>query len=575
MHNFKYILGLLSLLCVSSYAVAEERIEDRTTSISTSQSSSRTISDLNGLIITDVYIQVRSSQGGAFISCIAYGEDGTTVIAQHRDAHYPSAWQPNNDGWLPVPMLVANTTQSQITIKVASSSGTINWSSTKIIYTDPNALQPTTLSFAENMVVKNISDQAFSNTLSGIPSGANTEYISDDTDVATIDGAGLVTIVGTGFATIQAATSATSTYAAGEATYDLIVTPNNASIMTFETDNDAIWTKAGLATHTENKHSGKQCGKASGTSAQRVTSTQLQGVKRISFYASKTTAGNGSANWVLKYDSTGVNGTWTDVATFSAESMSIGEWMKYQYTFPKPFSGYLRIDYISESSGAHCLIDDIIVEHYATETVTIGSALYTTFCPRTNVAISVDHQNELKAYYVSAWTANSLSLTEVSDHLLTAGQGYLLKREVAEGETVTSKSFTLMETLTSPAGISNKLIGTSENITLQQDEAFVLARKSDTGIVGFYPCGNISLSAGKAYLSISQWQNETASPQAPESMRMIFLDAEANGEHVATQLEHTSEAHYPHGIYTIMGQPISAATAPGMYIINGRLTIIK
>lgn len=570
MHNFKYILGLLFLLCVSSYAVAEERIEQVNKNVKNPNSAIHTTSNLNGLIITDVYIKVSSSTNGAYISCIVYGEDGTTIIAQHRDAHYSSEWKPNSDGWLAVPMTVSSTTQSQVTIRVACSSGSINWTSTKIVYIDPNALQPTTLSFAENMVVKNISDQAFSNTLSGIPSGANTEYISDDTDVATIDGTGQVTIVGAGFTTIHAATSATSTFAAGEAAYDLIVTPDYASIMTFETDNNAIWTRDGLEIYTEKKHSGNQCGKAYGTNNNRITSRELQDVKQLTFYASKVSGGNGNAYWALKkYSSIGGTDSWTNIATFSAESMNAGEWQKYQYTFSVPYSGFLRIDYISEGSGAHCLIDDILVEHYRKETVTIGSALYTTFCPRTNVAISVDDQNELKAYYVSAWTANSLSLTEVSNHLLTAGQGYLLKREVAERETVT---FTFIETLSQPTSISNKLIGTTSSISLSENEAFVLARKSDTGIVGFYPCGNISLSAGKAYLSISQWQNETASSQAPESMRMIFISDSSN---TATQLEHTSEAHNPHGIYTIMGQPVSAATAPGMYIINGRLTIIK
>ena len=80
------------------------------------------------------------------------------------------------------------------------------------------------ISYGEDKVEKKVSDVPFNNPLS-LSGSATVSYSSSDTDVATVDGSGEVTIVGSGIATITATvTSSTNySYSPNYAQYTLIV----------------------------------------------------------------------------------------------------------------------------------------------------------------------------------------------------------------------------------------------------------------------------------------------------------------------------------------------------------------
>ena len=88
---------------------------------------------------------------------------------------------------------------------------------------DPNAKKPANLAFANATVSVDLSEAVPANALTK-DTDAAVVYTSSNVEVATVDAAtGEVTLVAAGTTTIKAATEATETYEAGEATYTLTV----------------------------------------------------------------------------------------------------------------------------------------------------------------------------------------------------------------------------------------------------------------------------------------------------------------------------------------------------------------
>ena len=92
-----------------------------------------------------------------------------------------------------------------------------------IVVVDPNAKKPANLAFANAIVTVDLSEAVPANALTK-DTDAAVVYTSSNVEVATVDAAtGEVTLVAAGTTTIKAATEATETYEAGEATYTLTV----------------------------------------------------------------------------------------------------------------------------------------------------------------------------------------------------------------------------------------------------------------------------------------------------------------------------------------------------------------
>ena len=90
-----------------------------------------------------------------------------------------------------------------------------------------------TASFENNNVLAKLGEAAPTNTFT-TNSNASVEFVSSDENVATIDNAGHVTIVGVGTTTITANVPENDSYTSASATYTLRVVPDNFKIETFD-----------------------------------------------------------------------------------------------------------------------------------------------------------------------------------------------------------------------------------------------------------------------------------------------------------------------------------------------------
>ena len=77
--------------------------------------------------------------------------------------------------------------------------------------------------FASGLISKTYGDDSFTMTATGAAEGSTVSYESSDTNVATVDNAGKVTIVGAGEATITATAAETADYVSANAAYTLTV----------------------------------------------------------------------------------------------------------------------------------------------------------------------------------------------------------------------------------------------------------------------------------------------------------------------------------------------------------------
>ena len=86
-------------------------------------------------------------------------------------------------------------------------------------------------------------DTEFTLAATGAATDSTVTYESTDTNVATVDGTGKVTVVGAGTTTIKATASATDDYAQGVATYELTVSPKTLTKDDLEFTSDSTFTK--------------------------------------------------------------------------------------------------------------------------------------------------------------------------------------------------------------------------------------------------------------------------------------------------------------------------------------------
>lgn len=77
--------------------------------------------------------------------------------------------------------------------------------------------------FASGLISKTYGDESFTMTATGAAEGSTVSYESSDTNVATVDNTGKVTIVGAGHTTIKATAAETKDYASASASYTLTV----------------------------------------------------------------------------------------------------------------------------------------------------------------------------------------------------------------------------------------------------------------------------------------------------------------------------------------------------------------
>ena len=117
-----------------------------------------------------------------------------------------------------------NTTADTVTIKVTAAA-TKNYKSAETTFSVKlsDKLPQSNFQFASGLINKTYGDDSFTMTATGAAEGSTVSYESSDTNVATVDENGTVTIVGAGRATITATAAETKDYVSASAAYTLMV----------------------------------------------------------------------------------------------------------------------------------------------------------------------------------------------------------------------------------------------------------------------------------------------------------------------------------------------------------------
>lgn len=158
-------------------------------------------------------------------------------------------------------------------------------------------------------------------------------------------------------------------------------------------------------------------------------------------------------------------------------------------------------------------------------------------------------------YVISEVTAESAILTKV-EGVLPANTGVIVKAK--EG------TYTF-EVTDESADVTNLLEGTTQNQYID-GEAYVLGMVD--GVVGLYKAkmaGGVFLNnANKAYLPA----NLVPTAQGTKALKFRFDDQTTGINGVATGKK-------PEVIFDLYGRKVNNATAPGLYIINGKKVMVK
>ncbi len=165
--------------------------------------------------------------------------------------------------------------------------------------------------------------------------------------------------------------------------------------------------------------------------------------------------------------------------------------------------------------------------------------------------------------YKGTVSGTNLTLTEISDRIITAGQGVVLKK-TAEG------SITLTATETTPAGSysGNNLTGvdaatTKTAYTTAHPEALVYyTLAGEEGNLGFYQYTGTTLGANKAFLPLN----------AAVSAREFYLFDLDNEMTTGVEKVERSELKVD-SYYNLNGQRVNKPTK-GLYIVGGRKVLV-
>lgn len=174
---------------------------------------------------------------------------------------------------------------------------------------------------------------------------------------------------------------------------------------------------------------------------------------------------------------------------------------------------------------------------------------------------AIDIPGDVKAYIVTGVGSDYVSLTQITG-ALPANTGIIYY-----GAWTPNLSAVVVN---EEANVTGNLLKGTATATLIEEEAFVLAKVD--GEVGFYKAqmnkqdGNAFLNnANKAYLPASAL---TASMQGASGFKFRF-------DNQTTGIEGAPALNTAKAIYDLSGRKVNNATAPGLYIINGKKVMVK
>lgn len=353
-------------------------------------------------------------------------------------------------------------------------------------------------------------------------------YTSSNTDVATVDESGNVSIVGSGHALITASSDAVDNYDAGEATYTIVVMDGNGSdskpfsVKDFHSgflgsSNASVWVQGYIV------------GGCSETPITKEYEYQESATSDDHFSLADAIEGVNSSNAIpIKYSTYGL---YTHPELKNCKVLLYGT-----------IGILLHRTTLSSVSSASKLAYGVTISKYKYATYRTTEKLNFT-----NTGVSA---------YTAAIDGNNVKLTKISDGIVDTGLGVVLYSGTAG--TYDIPVTTVPATVTNTGlSISNGSSATKENMT------YVLGKNKD--VVGFYRwIGNGSLPAGRVYLN-------GGAIAARDYLEFAF-DDEATGMRDA--VHHDKVEIRTDVVYDLQGRRV-AQPGKGLYIVNGKKIVIK
>ena len=459
---------------------------------------------------------------------------------------------------------ISSGSYSQLRLVGRRSSGTSNAAATitKVVVTyTPNAVdtrKEADLSYSEETAEATIGQSFTAPTLNN-PNGLTVTYKSSDTEVATVDESGNITLVGGGETTITASSEATETYKAGEASYTLTVTDPFVSIssLVFEdecggvgtADDGVSWTVESDGTEsTYEDDRGIHYGTSKSVKVKYITlkTSDIDGlITKIVVNASTASDVSAVLNVTVGGNDFGTQG---QAASQTATN----------YTFTDSASGEIVVTLTkSESAYKALYVKSITVTYTPSYTRSVTNGNYGTLC----LPFGVDEEGISGAtfYTISSKTMDGedvkfISLEEATS--LTAGVGYLFQASADEIHLLPNGT-NVTEPVTGGA-----LVGTFTDDTAIPNNMYMLSSNKLYKTVEDYG----KMNAFRAYIDLSK-VDEVSEAKG----RILFADGydEATGiKGIAT------DAADDAAIYNVAGQRVNAAYK-GIVIKNGKKYLNK
>ena len=143
------------------------------------------------------------------------------------------------------------------------------------------------------------------------------------------------------------------------------------------------------------------------------------------------------------------------------------------------------------NTPAYFAMDNIKVGEPATADVTIGKGGYSTFVSESNMAVPAG----VTAYYATAANDDAVALEEITDGVIPAGAGVVLKGE--EG-----KTYTFAETDAAASELAgNLMVGVADASSFINNGGVYVIATVD-GVTAFYQYTGETFPEGKAYLNM-------------------------------------------------------------------------
>ena len=218
------------------------------------------------------------------------------------------------------------------------------------------------------------------------------------------------------------------------------------------------------------------------------------------------------------------------------------------------FNG-LKINPYGKNSNGSCML--FLEPEFTVSLNAATDASYATFCmPIDCKIVSTETTKAYTGKYDA--TNGSLNMSEITDGIIPAGQGVVLKNT---DNTVRSVKFTANANATTT--LDNDLQGTTEEIAFANlNDKLVFGRSE--GVVGFYAAGGTAaLPANRAYLNQSLLNGSAA------AVAMNFNPI-ATG---ISNIRNNNKVNAP--IYDLTGRRVFNTTKGNLYIQNGSKFIAR